>query len=72
MGRRARGEPEYGMLAFRSPPWFVEGRYEYERLEDLIASIKENIIIPAEAKVRKLRQPAGSSRNCHLSRADDG
>jgi hypothetical protein len=34
---------------------FVAGRYEYERLEELvIASINENIILPAEAKVREV------------------
>jgi hypothetical protein len=53
---KKRGEPEYGMLDFRNSPWFVNGRYEYERLEELIASIKENIIVPAESKVRELRQ----------------
>jgi uncharacterized protein YjbI with pentapeptide repeats len=53
---KKRGEREYGMLDFRNSPWFVNGRYEYDRLEELIASIKENIIIPAKAKVKELRQ----------------
>ena len=48
---------ECGMLdyimAYRS---VVEKTYEYESLEELIASIKENVIGPAEAKVKKLRQ----------------
>jgi hypothetical protein len=48
---------EYGMLdnirLYRS---VVENTYEYESLEDVIASIEENIIVPAEAKVRELRQ----------------
>ena len=48
---------EYGMLdhirAYRS---VVEKTYEYETLEELIASIKENVIGPAEAKVTELRQ----------------
>ena len=48
---------EYGMLdyirAYRS---VVEKTYEYESMEELIASIKENIIGPAEAKVNELRQ----------------
>src|SRR6516225_6105020 len=43
---------EYGMLdyirAYRS---VVEKTYEYESMEELIASIKVNIIGPAEAKV---------------------
>jgi hypothetical protein len=48
---------EYGMLdyirAYRS---VVEKTYEYESKEELIASIQENIIVPAEAKVKELRQ----------------
>jgi uncharacterized protein YjbI with pentapeptide repeats len=52
---KKRGETEYGMLDFRNSPWFVKGRCEYDSLEELIASIKENIIVPAEAKVRELR-----------------
>jgi hypothetical protein len=51
-----KSEHEYGMLdyirAYRS---VVEKTYEYESLEELIASIKENIIGPAEAKVKELR-----------------
>ena len=47
---------EHGMLdyirAYRS---VVEKTYEYESLEELIASIKENVIAPAEAKVKELR-----------------
>jgi len=47
---------EYGMLdyirAFRS---VVEKTYEYESLDELIASIKENVIGPAEEKVKELR-----------------
>jgi len=34
----------------------VEKTYEYESLEEVIASIKENVIAPAEAKVKELRQ----------------
>jgi hypothetical protein len=34
----------------------VNETYEYESLEEVIASIKEQIIVPAEAKVRELRQ----------------
>jgi hypothetical protein len=53
---KKRGAPEYGMLDFRNSPWFVTGRYEYESLVGLIASIKKKVIRPAEAKVRKLRK----------------
>jgi hypothetical protein len=52
---KKRGEPEYGMLDFRNSPWFVKGRYEYENAEELIASIQENVLGPAEAKVKELR-----------------
>jgi hypothetical protein len=52
-----KSEHEYGMLdyikAYRS---VGEKTYEYQRMEDLIASIKENVIAPAEAKVKELRQ----------------
>jgi uncharacterized protein YjbI with pentapeptide repeats len=53
---KKRGEPEYGMLDFRNSPWFVKGRCEYENAEELIASIKENVIGPTEAKVQELRK----------------
>jgi hypothetical protein len=53
---KKRGAREYGMLDFRNSPWFVSGKYEYESLEELLASIKENVIEPAEAKVKELRQ----------------
>jgi uncharacterized protein YjbI with pentapeptide repeats len=53
---KKRGEPEYGMLDFRNSPWFVKGRCEYENAEELIASIKEKVIEPAEAKVQELRK----------------
>jgi hypothetical protein len=52
---KKRGAREYGMLDFRTP-WFIQGRYEYENAEEVIPSIKENIIEPAEAKVKQLRQ----------------
>jgi hypothetical protein len=53
---KKRGEPQYGMLDFRNSPWFVKDTYEYENTEEVIASIKENVIGPAEAKVKELRQ----------------
>jgi uncharacterized protein YjbI with pentapeptide repeats len=37
-------------------PWVIKGAYAYEREAELIASIKENVIGPAEAKVQELRQ----------------
>ena len=52
---KKKGADEYGMLDFRNSPWFVKGRYEYENAGELIASIKEKVIRPAEAKVKKLR-----------------
>jgi hypothetical protein len=33
----------------------VENTYEYENEEEVIASIKDNVIGPAEAKVKELR-----------------
>jgi uncharacterized protein YjbI with pentapeptide repeats len=48
---------EYGMLdEIRSSRSVVEGTYEYKNLEELISSIKKNIVLPAEAKVKELRQ----------------
>jgi hypothetical protein len=51
------GADEFGILDFRNSPWFVEGgeRYEYKSKEELITSIRENVIGPAEAKVKELR-----------------
>jgi hypothetical protein len=53
---KERGASGYGMLDFKNSSWFVQGRYEYENGKEVIASIKEQIIHPAEAKVRELRQ----------------
>ena len=51
-----KSAPEYGMLDFiRKFSSVVKGTCEYENVGELIASIKENIIIPAEAKVQELR-----------------
>jgi len=50
------GEPEYGMVDFKNSPWFVKDRYEYKNADELINSIKESVIGPAEAKVKELRQ----------------
>jgi hypothetical protein len=51
-----KSEHEYGMLDFiRQFRSVVENTYEYESLEEVITSIKENVIGPAEAKVKELR-----------------
>ena len=52
-----KSEHEYGMLdSIRSYRSVVRNTYEYEEVEEVIASIQENIIVPAEEKVRELRQ----------------
>ena len=52
-----KSEHEYGMLDYiRRFMSVVENTYAYEDVEEVIASIEENIILPAEAKVRELRQ----------------
>jgi uncharacterized protein YjbI with pentapeptide repeats len=52
-----KSSPEYGMLGFfRRYPWVVKDSYEYENDEEVVASIKENVIGPAEAKVKELHQ----------------
>jgi hypothetical protein len=54
---KKRSALEYGMLDFfRRYPWVVTGTYEYENDKEVIASIKENTIGPAESKVKELRQ----------------
>jgi uncharacterized protein YjbI with pentapeptide repeats len=53
---------EYGMLDYiRKFASVVNEAYEYESLEEVIASIKEKVIGPAEAKVRELRPPPAAS-----------
>jgi hypothetical protein len=52
---KKKGADEYGMLDFRNSPWFIAGRHECESKKNLIASFEENIIRPAEAKVKELR-----------------
>jgi hypothetical protein len=52
-----KSEHEYGMLDFiRRFRSVVENTYEYENVEEVITSIKEKVIGPAEAKVKELRQ----------------
>jgi hypothetical protein len=52
-----KSQHEPGMLDhIRRYPWVIKGAYEYEDGEEVIASIKENVIGPAEAKVKELRQ----------------
>jgi hypothetical protein len=51
-----KSEHEYGMLDFiRKFSSVVEDTFEYENEQEVIASIRENIILPAEGKVRELR-----------------
>jgi hypothetical protein len=58
-----RSQHEYGMLDFiRKFPWVIKDPYEYEGVEEAIASIQEDIIGPAEAKVRELRPPETAVR----------
>jgi Pentapeptide repeats (8 copies) len=50
-------QSEPGMLDFiRRFPWVIEDAYEYEDEKDVIPFIKDHVIVPAEAKVRKLRK----------------
>ena len=52
-----KSEHEYGMLDFiRKFASVVKDTFQYENEQEVITSIKENIIVPAEAKVRELRQ----------------
>jgi hypothetical protein len=52
-----KSEHEYGMLDYiRSYKSVVENTYEYEDLDEVIATINKNIILPAEVKVKELRQ----------------
>jgi hypothetical protein len=52
-----KSAPEYGMLdSIRLHRSIVEDTYEYEDTDKVIASIRENIIRPAEAKMDELRR----------------
>ena len=52
-----KSEREPGMFDhIRRFPWVLPDAFEYENVEEVIASIKENVIGPAEAKVKELRQ----------------
>jgi uncharacterized protein YjbI with pentapeptide repeats len=51
-----KSEHEYGMLDYiRKFASVVGNTYEYESPEEVIASVKENVVGPAEAKVKELR-----------------
>jgi uncharacterized protein YjbI with pentapeptide repeats len=55
-----KSEHEYGMLdSIRLHRSVVEDTYEYEDTDKVIASIRENIIAPAEAKVDEMRRLIG-------------
>jgi hypothetical protein len=46
-------EREYGMFEhFKSYPWVLD-TYYYDNLNDVLASVEEEVISPAEAKVRE-------------------
>jgi hypothetical protein len=52
-----KSEHEHGMLDhIRRYPSVVKNTFESHTLEDVIASIEENIILPAEARVNELRE----------------
>jgi hypothetical protein len=52
-----KSEHEHGKLDYiRRYPSVVKNTFEYHTLEDVIASIEENIILPAEARVNELRE----------------
>lgn len=52
-----KSQHELGMLDhIRRYPWVIEGAYEYGSEQEVITLIKENVIGPAEAKVKELRQ----------------
>jgi uncharacterized protein YjbI with pentapeptide repeats len=54
-----KAAPEYGMLDFiRKFSSVVKDTFAYDNEQEVIASIKENIILPAEEKVRELRPQA--------------
>ena len=47
---------EYGMFQhFKSYPWVLE-LHRYVSLDDLLESLEQKIIAPAEAKARELQQ----------------
>jgi uncharacterized protein YjbI with pentapeptide repeats len=50
-----KAQLEPGMLDhIRHFPWVVQGAFEYENAEEVIASIKDSILDPVEAKLREL------------------
>ncbi len=54
-----RGEREYGMFEhFKRYPWVLPV-YEYADTPQLLASLLEQVISPAEAKVKELRSASG-------------
>ena len=55
-GKGSYASQKPGMLDFIERfPWVIKDAYEYENEEEVIASIKQNVIGPAEAKVKELR-----------------
>jgi uncharacterized protein YjbI with pentapeptide repeats len=55
----ATSDYEYDMFEhFRGYPWVLD-TYQYDSLEDLLASLKERVIDPAESKAKELTSPPG-------------
>ena len=51
-----KGAREYGMIGhFKRYPWVIE-TYEYEDTPQILASISEQVIEPAEQRVEELRE----------------
>jgi uncharacterized protein YjbI with pentapeptide repeats len=51
------GSPLYSMFEdFEVYPWVLRA-YQYKKLEQLLATLAENVIAPAEAKVKELTKP---------------
>ena len=50
-----KAEREPGMLDhIRRFPWVIDGAFEYENAQEVIASITDNIIDPVERKLKEL------------------
>jgi uncharacterized protein YjbI with pentapeptide repeats len=55
----ASSDDEYGMFEhFRRYPWVLD-TYQYDSLENLLSSLREKVIDPAELKAKELTSPTG-------------
>jgi uncharacterized protein YjbI with pentapeptide repeats len=60
---------EPGMLDhIKRYPWVIKDAYRYKNVEEVIASIEEKIIGPAEARVQRLRPPKRVGRTAAANR----